>query len=303
MYSYVRTALKTSLDLAGIEITRKKSPEAEMPPLFEAPLEALRYEQGGKRAAFKCRLDLTVNQNGLSYSPNRYHPYVSALREYEIGGSTSYMESTLRTYYERHQPSHAGEAFVGFERWPVEYKNLPPHLYRLAPWHSLTADEVDQQVRYWSRENAKGVANLDQGWSLETDGFQYHGPVSERRGELEYQRLIKVYESLKADGYDRSQGHVELLILRRGQEIRLLNYGEGNHRAAAMAALGYETVPATFYHPYSIDFEDIEYWPQVRQGLWSSQQAENYIDHLFRFDSRRWARENGLLAVQNPLHG
>jgi hypothetical protein len=62
-----------------------------------------------------------------------------------------------------------------------------------------------------------------------------------------------------------------------------------------MSALGYETIPGIFYEPSIIDIQMIEYWPQVKNGLWSIKQATDYFDHVFEFDSRKWAINKGFL--------
>ena len=131
--------------------------------------------------------------------------------------------------------------------------------------------------------------------TLECDGFMYHGPVSLKKGMLEYQRLIQSYESIRDNGYNRELGHAHFLILRRGKEIRYLALGDGNHRTAAMTALGYDTIPALFQRSAIIDVDMAEYWVQVQENVWSHDQAVAYVNHLFDFDSRLWAQNAGLL--------
>jgi len=284
----------------GYHVMRRKSLQSgsdpALPPLFDDPLEALCYEQGGEAAAFWCPLKYTVKQNALSYSPRGWHPFVATLREYAAGESAGYDDSVLRHFHETHQPENAAEAIAGFGQAPSDYENRPAHVYRLTPWRSRTADWVDQNVRKWSKRDAREHGGSERDWSFDEDGYQYHGPVSERRGRLEYQRLTNLYERLKADGYDRSRGHVHVIVLRRADEIRFLNQGPGNHRTAAMAALGYDTVPTKFYKRHVVDAGMVKYWPQVRSGAWTEEQAEAYFNHLFEFDSRTWAEERGLLC-------
>lgn len=279
---------------------------SDLPSLLTDPLEALCFRQGGKKIAFECPLDRTVKLNGLSYSSVGYHPFVATLQEYAAGENTCYEDSVLKRYYATHQPAHAAEAIVGFGQAPRAYADYGAHLYRLTPWSSWSVEEMDQHVREWSREDAEEHGGTDQDWSLEIDGFQYHGPVSDRRGQLEYQRLVDVYESVRISGYNRSHGHAHFLMLRRGEDIRFLNIGEGNHRTAAMVALGYEKIPAVFGRSHIVDAGMANYWPQVRRGDWTQKQAEAYINHLFDFDSRAWARKHDLLCEQripaNPLN-
>ncbi len=62
-----------------------------------------------------------------------------------------------------------------------------------------------------------------------------------------------------------------------------------------MQALGERTIPAVFKTPCLYDVADVAYWPDVRSGIWSKEEAIRYVDHLFEFDPRSWAREHGLL--------
>ena len=268
--------------------------DSSLPPLFENPLDALCYQQGGKRVAFHCPLELTVKTTGLSYSRAGWHPRVATLVEYAAGRTKGYSGSILETFYEKYQPSNAAEAIVGFDRVPEAYSSYPSHVF-ICPWSSLTVDELDRITRRWVRSDREEHGG-NCSWSIETDGYPVYGPVSERAGRLEYQRLIDVYERLKSDGYDRSHGHIHFLILRRGEEYRFLNKGPGQHRAAAMAVLGHETVPAVFKENHVIDLRMAEYWPQVQNGAWTRGQVEAYFDHLFDFGSQSWARRQELIS-------
>jgi hypothetical protein len=53
-----------------------------------------------------------------------------------------------------------------------------------------------------------------------------------------------------------------MLPLKRGSEYRYLRIGPGFHRTVVMAALGYETVPATFQQPFVINLDNVDYWPR-----------------------------------------
>lgn len=249
------------------------------------------------RQRFFCPLAKHVNRNALSYRPDGYHPFVETLREYAAGGSDTYEGSVLRKYYEVCQPDSAGEAIVGFQEFPEVFRECPSYLFDWTPWRSHDREEIDRMIRGWIREDYR--EHIGDGMSLDADGSMAYGPVSLRKGRLEYQRLVAIYESLKANGYDRSRGHAHFLLLRRGDSYRFVSKGQGNHRTAAMVALGHETIPAVFSEPYVIDVSMVDYWPQVRRGVWSRAQAEAYVAHLFRFDDRTWARERSVVLGGN----
>ena len=303
VYDIAKQILKKPFHLVGLDLVRRaheketsNDEEREIPPLFDDPLEALAYEQGGRTAAYRCPIPATVMQNGLSYSPNGWHPFVATLHEYAAGNVIAYENSVLRRFYATYQPSHAAQAIAGFDQMPSAYMDYPAHVYRLAPWQSRNAEEADQGVRAWTEREGREHGNSVQNWSFDADGYQYHGPVSTRKGELEYERLISIYERLRDEGYSRSFGHACFVVLRRGDEYRFLQSGGGSHRTAAMSVLGHETIPARFRRPHVVDVEMAAYWPQVQRKVWSREDAIAYFNHLFDFDSRAWAADRELLA-------
>jgi len=305
LYNITKKIVKAPLHAVGLDIVRRSKPDEEShqennepPPLLDDPLEALCREQGGEPAAFRCPLKHTVTRNALSYSPDGWHPFVATLRECAVGTNTEYKDSVLRQFYDTHRPKHAAEAVAGFDQFPSAYIKYPAHVYRLAPWRALSVEKIDWVVRSWTNKDRTEHSNMEREWSLDYDGYPYHGPVSRVAGVLEYQRLISVYRSLKSDGYNRSYGHTNFILLMRGNEYRILNVGQGNHRTAAMAALGHKTVPARFFRNHVINIDMAQYWPQVRNGLWTEDEAEAYFHHLFDFDSGAWARERGLLSEE-----
>jgi len=296
MFRAARSLVKRAFRAAGLEVRRRSrsTAEPESPRIFDDPLDALYYQQGGKPAAFACPLRHTRSRLGFCYGGDGWHPYVETLREYEAGACTSYDDSILRAYHETHQPASAAEALVGFDHAPRAFRDLPGHLCYLSPWTSNTAEEIDGKVRSWvigrNREHGHPC------WDLASDGYSLHGPVSRRKGRTEYQRLVSLYETIKSEGYDRSHGDVQFLILQRGQRYQFLQWGAGSHRTAVMAALGRETIPGVFRRPRRIiDVEHVDHWPQVRDGVWDRETARAYVEHLFRFDTRAWARTKNLV--------
>jgi len=289
---------KLGISVKRVPVGKSAKVEKPLPPLFQDPMEALVYQQSGDDypASFQCPLDQTITLNGLSYSPNKWHPFVATLQDYANGSVTTYEGSALEAYYKAHCPDNAAGGIVGFDHVPAVFKELPSHVYSLAPWWAGTAEEIDRNVRLYTMNESfeHGSEKL----TLESDGYLYHGPVSIKKGRFEYQRLTRIYETLKTKGYDRTYGSTRFLLLRRGAEYRYLSAGNGNHRTAAMTALGYKTVPAVFRRPIVIDSDMASYWPQVRRGVWTRKQALAYFNHLFDFDSRSWAGEQRLLDHQ-----
>lgn len=188
---------------------------------------------------------------------------------------------------------------MDFDHAPSGFRVQPAHFYNLNLWRSDSASKVNDSVRDWTRRHS--ILNGKDEMTFESDGYQYPGPVSLKKGRLEYERLVNIYESIRDHGYDRTQGHAHFLLLRRGESYRFLVQGDGNHRTAAMAALGFKTIPAVFQRPVVIDISMADYWPQECNGIWSREQAIAYFNHLFDFDSREWARDRGVLTNKKEL--
>jgi len=289
----VRSGLKS----LGLSVQRIRQPAAASPPpLFEDPIEALRFEQGGKHAAFRCPLDSAGDIFGFGFSRSSWHPFVAALREYGAGLARSFDGSILETYYETWQPQGPTEFWEGLSPAPSCLPRFPRPDVFVAPWSALTIAEERRRKDRWYRHDfvQYGIADVDP----DRDGLTICGPTASRVGRIEYRRLTGIFDSLRANGYDRSRGDVRVETLKRGGELRFLSSGGGYHRVSAMAALGERTVPARFRRPFLIDVDDVDDWPNVRSGMWSRHEAVRYVDFLFDFDRREWAREKALLTEQ-----
>lgn len=287
----IKKALKQVLSLAGVEIKRIVNP-VDMPVFFDNHREALLFNQGGKPAAFLCPIEKCTHYVGLGFSRAHWHPFVETIKQYIANPLITYDTSILRQYYDNWTPSTAAEGIAGFRSCPPVFANLLPHHLFLSPWAALNQTDVDIDVRWWNlKDNSEhGRSDLrypDHGWA-------FFGPTHPDKGALEFTRLINLYESLTKHGYDNSKGCVGVSVLQRGNDFIYLVGGGGYHRIAVMAAMGFETVPAKFHRNSIIDVDDVRNWPNVRSGVWTEQQARDYVDHLFSFDSRKWAEESGL---------
>lgn len=273
----------------------KKRPRISLPPLMEHPLEALHFSRGGKVAAFLCPIEHCVTVNGLNFSRQGWHPFSAALEEVTAGRSANYSGSLLERFYRQWNPVNAQQAFLDENVAPPSFAALPSHLIYLFPWSARSVDEADLAVRKWTTndhlEHGGPRLHLQEGW------LKDHGPIAPDIGAFEYKRLLSIFESLRLQGFDRQRGEIVVVILKRGSALRFLNFGGGLHRTAAMAALGHTHVPARLLHNFVLDVDDVAWWPQVQKGVWPESHAKRYIDHLFDFDARGWARKQGLIQA------
>ena len=286
-----RLALLANRVLArvGLEVRRAQQTFDEPVPLVDDPWIAWHLQQGGAEVAFHCPINLIVRGNGLGFSQEGYEPFVSTVQEYIQGCVSEYANSKLEAYYEHWQPRDAAEATLCFRRGEGSLGGLPAHVFSLHPWRAAQLPEYDEYVRAWVARDYRqhGLP----GGSLAAHGYKAHGPIHPLAGTIEYKRITSVADSLSRSGYQREYGDTRVVMLRRGRELRFLQQG-GFHRTAAVSALGYASIPARLSGVYSLD--DLAYWPQIRDGRWTQDDALRYVDHLFEFDSAEWALSRGL---------
>lgn len=285
-------AVNRFLNRLGMQLSRIDKPTTK-PEIFDSCNEALLFSQGGKESLFRCPVDQITHVTGLGLSKNDWHPFVETIREYQRRATITYSDSTLRTFYEGFQPPNAAQGLIGFKNAPARLRELPPHHIFLLPWTSLSEEEVTIDTLWWNRKDNSEHGRPD--LLYPSDGWAFFGPVSNAKGELEFRRTVSLYELIRDNGYDQSKGGVGVTVLKRGNEYRFLLGGGGFHRAIAVRGAGHESVLARFHRQSVVDRDDAEMWPNVRNGLWSKQQAVSLVDHLFEFNSKNWAIKNGFL--------
>lgn len=291
MHRSVRNLIRKSFELAGWELRRIKrdSPLTERSPILEDPREAFMTPNHGG-GSFKGYLRLAVDHQAFGFGESSWHPFVDALHRSQ--GERESLCDALRSFYEMFQPANAQEAIVGFRASPKAFETLPPYMFFLAPWANTTRKSVERTVSKWV---AKDNEEHGKALGLAEGGFQSFGPVSEEKLLLEAGRLSEIFYSLRDVGYDRRFGDCKFRIVKLGSEIRLIADGGGYHRTAAAAALNMTCVPGEIFPLGCIaDVDDVHLWPNVRSGLWSQRQAIDYVEHLFFYDTRGWAKSLGL---------
>jgi hypothetical protein len=276
-----------------IRRTPRGAPGADPAPICDDFVEALFRQRGNGPAAFLCEMSRCIQVTGFSLAPAAWHPLRETLRESLESGQPRFEGSVLDRFYAAWRPQNAAQAYPGFADAPRSFDRLPPACVHLLPWMAWTPAQAEHYYMEWNLRDWKehGADHLAPG----RDGFPDFGPVSRELGQFEYARLRTLHESLKRDGYRRELGDVRVLVLSRGDDVRFLHYGGGYHRTVAMNVLGSDMIPARHVYGWIIDVDEAADWPGVRSGLWSEAQARAWVDYLFEFDSRAWARAAGLI--------
>jgi hypothetical protein len=186
----------------------------------------------------------------------------------------------LQDFYQSFQPENVAER-IGLT---VEYSNdinrkylESQPLYAVMPWEIISTDNRFKLYLDGYAEECLEYGNIIPN---KEDGVDIFGPVSQSILEMEYHRLLSVYNSIKKQGYNEQHGYpVAGSVFVTGNEYKLSILG-GRHRVAVMLALQYEYIPVTVSKDNSVKLlrDDVETWHHVKSGLFSKEQALELFD-------------------------
>jgi hypothetical protein len=208
------------------------------------------------------------------------HPGVETLLAYGHRDCHVYADSPLRSYFEVWQPANAAEA-LGLA------PNLAHHTLRHAPaFGAVMPWDPQGPTDAWIANKIRSIGDDNRGHGAalgHKDGIKSFGPVSYKKGDLEFKRFTGVYDSIRRDGYrpttDSADGYITGFVLAHVGHSRIV-ITVGQHRIAALTALGWERTPVRL-RPGIVHREDVASWPNVRSGLFTHEQALEVFDRIF----------------------
>ncbi|SEP61413.1 hypothetical protein SAMN05421693_10243 [Ectothiorhodospira magna] len=236
----------------------------------------------------RCRGFETLN---FQLAPNMNHPFVLTACALMKNIKLNYSESPLRIYYELFQPKNASEVLSIPKKNCKNFQKIKP-LEAVEPW-----DRVDSLIRknirieFIKKENKKMQKSIDA-----NHGIQFWGSVSNEKGEVEIARLRALLLSIKKNGYQRHEkpdGDIVGSIIVSGSRWAVRTYN-GQHRAAVLAALGYDRIPIRIMLNETIGMvhrEDFQQWPHVRDQLYTPEQALSVFDNMLEGNPPDGAKE------------
>ncbi len=192
------------------------------------------------------------------------------------------IRDVLRIYYEKVTPEHAAE-WLGVQVNEGHIFRQSPPWAAVFPWRARSVESYRQAYEKAAIEENRSVGIMDKDIN---DGWLFCGPVSEAKMEVEARRIGNVLKSIKHQNYcrsDDSDGDARATALvKRNHEWRWL-LTAGNHRAAAASALGYDSIPIRIN--LVIERAHVDYWPHVRNGNYTREQALDFFDRVFEAQS------------------
>jgi len=247
------------------------------------------YEHKGKPCLIRGGLEHCrwYGASGISYSRNSLHPYIRTLIEYEEGICTTYNGSFLQRYWQQWAPKNLAEYFG------IDEAKCHPLLVRTPPNHNILPWSPTDHIEYMEEE--QWMTRFDYRELCLAGGTPARscGPKPTWFGEARFQRLVSVYESIKASGYREIAAesepyvgqHIVVNCLVRDGIVRFV-VANGQHRASALSALGHsEASMIVHFHsdrgPAMLRRDEVDSWPLVRRNIFSPCEAEAIFDRIF----------------------
>jgi hypothetical protein len=259
--SWARSTVGRGLRVIGIQTTPIE------PRLVEVPTD-------------RC---ISLGPLAFACGPASVDPLTRTVIGFADGSCTTFDESPLRTFLHGWQPQQLAET-VGVPIADASRFLQAPAVGRLPPlpW-DLYAGSTSEV-----RNSRPGLLEAAQRAGVDGEaiaGIIYHGPVTAAFGHATFERLVSIFESIRADGY-LPDGHARSnmigQVLVSGDDSRVI-IRSGKHRVAALNALGYEALPVMLgpRHPSIVDRASPQTWQAVRSGVYTPVQALEVFDRVF----------------------
>lgn len=94
-------------------------------------------------------------------------------------------------------------------------------------------------------------------------------------------QYVNLINSINKKGYipNYQNNYIETELLVKGDEFCWKPSGEGNHRSTVIASLGYKSINSIVTKV--VRFEELEYWPNVINGTFKKNEAEQIFNRYF----------------------
>lgn len=251
------------------------------------PVEAA-YLAEDKPALLRVSLSKCLHMHYLASpcSERTSSPFVHTLLDYVSGERMHYQDSRLEKFYDLFQPRTAAEYMDVPEDACRAMAETPP---LATPVFWLNQSSSEHVARLKLRQQQTDIQNREHGaphlsWH---DGHPLFGPVSQKKGELEFRRLTEIYQIIDVEGFKHDKAgtdNITAVALIDGDDWRFFLRRAGQHRAAAAVALGYDEIILELLPEAcgGIVYRDhVNYWPVVMARDIGREQALRLFDRVF----------------------
>lgn len=257
------------LEPMGLRLVRTRPGRREVATAQERPSHAPIEEVKGLRFrtddwVYSAPVSQLVGRPIFGYGPHSWHPFVAASAELLEDIDSPCEHSVLKRFYETFTPETIADACGLADPGPL---GKVPARSLFEPWRLAPPPFDDPHAAEFA------------------SGSPLFGPLSRPAAEAEWRRLKGRVKSILTYGYQPSlfpRGRIRVTVLRSGQEQRYV-VAHGQHRAAVLAALGYDRIDVGIHQtdPPVVDEEEAPLWPHVRSGFLSADRAAAMLRRYF----------------------
>jgi len=260
---------RTGYRISKIDLNKVK-PKLDVRHVATDPIEAV-YRAGSSHSSMKNKwvvMNVPMDRTrrfpmGFGIDGQYSDPFAQTVRDYVDGSHVSYEGSALEKYYRSWQPQNIAELLGLNPDKSNEALLKTPAFGVVYPWDfESPAQRVEKNAQWFSC-----------------------GPVGKDNGSAEYDRYIKMADSIMSSGYHRNTDFLDMdigaQVLASGSEWRILIH-DGNHRFSALQGLGWTNIPVCLRRwPMIIRREDVLSWPNVVNSLFDVNSAMKIFDQFF----------------------
>lgn len=243
------------------------------------PISA-KYMSGNYDEIVSAKVEVFRSLRVMGFSCEKYsgNPFIKMLQDYGNGLNTSYDNSSLKIYFDLCQPKSIAEVFELPKEITTRKLEELPAISAVFPWDNYSPESIISKRNKWSK-----IENRQYSKSENITGVNFFGPVSKIKGQIEYKRLINIYNSIKKNGYicgDYLGGDISGYLMIDGDDYKII-VDEGNHRISACSALNYKEIRVRIKGIRYVLRSEIKYWPNVINKLYTPVQADYIFQKIF----------------------
>lgn len=222
----------------------------------------------------KCR-----DQYAFGYGHDAWNPFVETLKEIIADPKIPFEACSLKRFYFQFRPKTLQEVLIGEENIEVSPINKGWYPY---PWGDYNYNEKIQAIK--------------------KKQHPHFGPYPDEQGKMEMRNLKAHYNVLKETGYHPhafQDSYISGYVLKTKDDYRFV-VCRGNHRVAALAALGYEKIRCRILNnkkdPSIVDIQAVSKWHNVQRELYTKNAASKVFHTFFKNNGRERAIEADLVC-------
>lgn len=239
----------------------------------------LRYAEVFRESLHKVSLDHGRVLPGFSLK--KKPPFKMACDRVTEFSSLDSVESVLREQLKIAYRNYSPKCFSDF--FDIDFVN--ERLRACEPWAGVLPWRARGLEGYRERIiEGTLLDNLKQGYpdTAIEEGWAYCGPVSNKKVDIEAERLAALMISIKSIGYKRNFSRdgdiVATALVDESYEWRWL-VTSGHHRACVVASLGFQSVDVRINNV--VLRGECMFWPHVVDGLFTPSEALKVFDNIF----------------------